>query len=322
MSVTDTGWYIAPFPSVPYELRDQIVWPPGWELPAVTETVTLDASLTVPGGGITIAGYTKAAGERWVARTSANWSHRVGYIPGSAAGSYVAGNTVPMYRFPRFVAAKRSYRGLNSPTFANPNTRPSFIGLYEATNFRQRTAGFVQINMPTTTGLLAGMMVAVTGFSDATFNGVFEIAGIGGGGSLVFYRAPGPNVGITFDPGGRIAIRQPEMIRRMHQLGGLRSWVRTTGPAPGDARKIDHESTTDYNVYSRKDEVQLRPRELPRDLGEQRFVQGHDLGNVGHGILRQSGEPRGKQDISRSVRPADIAGERNADNIEIAVFIL
>lgn len=250
MSVTDTGWYIAPFPSAPYELRDQIVWPPGWELPGLTETITLDAALTVSSAGETVAGYTKATGERWVAQASASWSHRVGYVPGSAAGSYVAGNTVPMYRFPRFIAAKRTARGLNAPTFFNPNTRPSFVGLSETTSFRQRSAlGIVQVNMLSTSGLVVDMTVTVGGFTDPTFNGVFQLLAVSG--SLVFYRSAGPAVGITADTGGRISISQPEAIRRMHQLGGLKSWVRATGPAPGSpstsASPITNSLTWIYN---------------------------------------------------------------------------
>lgn len=231
MSVTDTGWYTEPPPSGPINLRDQIVWPPGWELPAVTENVILDVAMTVTTSGETIAGYMNAGGERWILRTSATWSHRVGFIPGTAAGSYNIGDTVPMYRHPRFIAAKRTARGTNSPTFFNPNNLPNFPGLSERVDFFSRTGNVGRLQTTAITGLVVGQTITVSGIQDTSFNGSFIVTAITSG-ALVFFTNVGPNVGSTFCPTGRVAIPQADVIRRMHQLGGLRSWARTTGPAP------------------------------------------------------------------------------------------
>jgi len=95
----------------------------------------------------------------------------------------------------------------------------------------------------------------------------------------------------------------------------------TGGPDCGDYSEApvtqrltvsSRESAAEDDVYPGKYQVELRPRELPHALGEQGLVQGHDLGDVGDGVLGQTGESRGKRDVSRRVRPAEVTGEWNA----------
>jgi len=95
-------------------------------------------------------------------------------------------------------------------------------------------------------------------------------------------------------------------------VGSLRAILLNALPGPSRPTQYGRESATEDDVYPRKQQVKLGPRELPDALGKQGFVQGHDLGNVGDGVLGQAGELRGKLDISWRVRPADVAGERNA----------
>ena len=72
------------------------------------------------------------------------------------------------------------------------------------------------------------------------------------------------------------------------------------------------ESATEYHVYPRKHQVKLRPWKLSHALSEQGLVQGHDLGDVGYGVLGQAGESWRKPHVPWRVRPADVAGEWNA----------
>ena len=73
-----------------------------------------------------------------------------------------------------------------------------------------------------------------------------------------------------------------------------------------------HESTAEDDVYPRKHQLKLRPRELPRARGEEGLVQRHDLGDVGDGVLGQTCESWRKPHVSWRVRPAEVTGEWNA----------
>ena len=67
------------------------------------------------------------------------------------------------------------------------------------------------------------------------------------------------------------------------------------------------------DINAADDQFELALGELPNFTGEQGAIESHDLRNVSNGILWKPRGSRGKQDITRSLRPSKIAGQRNAD---------
>ena len=55
-------------------------------------------------------------------------------------------------------------------------------------------------------------------------------------------------------------------------------------------------------------------RDSPSPLREILFVEGHDLRDVGHGVLREAAAPGRKKDVARSVEEPCVRGEDHAEN--------
>ena len=72
--------------------------------------------------------------------------------------------------------------------------------------------------------------------------------------------------------------------------------------------------TAKNDINAADDQFELALGELPNSTGEQGAIESHDLRNVSNGILWKPRGSRGKQDITRSLRPSKIAGQRNAHN--------
>lgn len=227
MSIEDTGVYTrAGF--VGSDFRDFVVWPPGWKPPSVTETVILGASLSIPTNGITVAGYTNSSGELWNAYNLLPFSRRIGFISSVYAGvNYSAGDSVQITRIPRFPVPHRPIRG-TPPGLFFPNLTQDYPGLVKYPNTRARFSNIAYIGFATAHSFAVGHTVVITGFSDLSFNGTFVISSVTTTG--ITYILNGlDSSGVS--ESGTVVMEPWDFVRRLHQFGGLKPWIRVTGPS-------------------------------------------------------------------------------------------
>ena len=67
-------------------------------------------------------------------------------------------------------------------------------------------------------------------------------------------------------------------------------------------------------VDSPQDQVEFGARQPSYAFGKEILIDGDDLRDISHRILREAGDPSKQLDISRGQRPFEVAGQRNADD--------
>lgn len=74
------------------------------------------------------------------------------------------------------------------------------------------------------------------------------------------------------------------------------------------------ESATEYDIDALKNQPQLSRRKPADPFIEHHAVQCQDLGYVGHGLFHQPALARREPDVTRGIRPAQVAGKGHADH--------
>lgn len=225
------------------QFRDVIVWPPGWQPPAATETITLGAATTVPAAGLLIGASVTSAGERWQAASALPKTRRLGWVPSSSAGAYASGATLPMYRTPRFAVGHRTSRGNYTAGFGIFATSRAYLNMVMRTTFRLRSANIAYLTLESTSTFKVGQQIVVSGVGGSGYNGTFTV--LASGSNTVTYTNIGPNEGTIADAGGRLSVLS--LSFRVHQFDSLRPWVRTTGPQTVNADGGSSISTYTWN---------------------------------------------------------------------------